>query len=213
MPVDINDILHVLAHELRTPVGIAHGYVRLLLEDRISRGTPIAGARWSRCRRRWRALATLSHETTALAAWYEQISRKLDAPARVESSTRVAAADVRVARRRRTDGVIRRRSGLRTNLRRRRAWRRALADVVRATARELRGQPRARCRPRPRPASRGARRRRSDQLATLARGPGARAQARSRSNAAGWASRSFTRPSCSTRTAPSAGPSTVRGRL
>jgi signal transduction histidine kinase len=36
MSVDISDILHVLAHELRTPVGIAHGYVRLLLEERLS---------------------------------------------------------------------------------------------------------------------------------------------------------------------------------
>src|SRR5687768_14647504 len=36
MPVDTGHVLHVLAHELRTPTGIAQGYARLLLDDRLT---------------------------------------------------------------------------------------------------------------------------------------------------------------------------------
>ena len=33
MHVDIGKVLHVLAHELRTPAGIAQGYIRMLPLD------------------------------------------------------------------------------------------------------------------------------------------------------------------------------------
>jgi signal transduction histidine kinase len=71
MPVDINDILHVLAHELRTPVGIAHGYVRLLLEERLHQETDRRRA-LEQMQKALGRLSDLSHESTALAAWYEQ---------------------------------------------------------------------------------------------------------------------------------------------
>jgi signal transduction histidine kinase len=71
MPVDINDILHVLAHELRTPVGIAHGYVRLLLEERLHQETDRRRA-LEQMQKALGRLSELSHESTALAAWYEQ---------------------------------------------------------------------------------------------------------------------------------------------
>ena len=71
MPVDINDILHVLAHELRTPVGIAHGYVRLLLEERLHQETDRRKA-LEQMQKALGRLTDLSHESTALAAWYEQ---------------------------------------------------------------------------------------------------------------------------------------------
>ena len=71
MPVDINDILHVLAHELRTPVGIAHGYVRLLLEERLHQETDRRRA-LEQMQKALGRLTDLSHESTALAAWYEQ---------------------------------------------------------------------------------------------------------------------------------------------
>ena len=71
MTVDVNDILHVLAHELRTPVGIAHGYVRLLLENDF----PSEADRRRALEQMQKALgrlSDLSQETTSLAAWYEQ---------------------------------------------------------------------------------------------------------------------------------------------
>src|SRR5262245_59098900 len=36
MPVEIGNVLHVLAHELRTPAGIAQGYLRMLMDDRLT---------------------------------------------------------------------------------------------------------------------------------------------------------------------------------
>jgi hypothetical protein len=71
MGVDINDILHVLAHELRTPVGIAHGYVRLLLEERLTQESDRRRA-LEQMQKALGRLSDLSHESTALAAWYEQ---------------------------------------------------------------------------------------------------------------------------------------------
>ena len=71
MRVDINDILHVLAHELRTPVGIAHGYVRLLLEERLTQESDRRRA-LEQMQKALGRLSDLSHESTALASWYEQ---------------------------------------------------------------------------------------------------------------------------------------------
>lgn len=71
VPVDISDILHVLAHELRTPVGIAHGYVRLLLDERIGEAADRRRA-LEQTQKALARLTALSHETTSLAAWYER---------------------------------------------------------------------------------------------------------------------------------------------
>jgi signal transduction histidine kinase len=71
MPVGIDDILHVLAHELRTPVGIAHGYVRLLLEDRLPHDADRRRA-LEQLQKAIGRLSRLSDENTALATWYER---------------------------------------------------------------------------------------------------------------------------------------------
>ena len=135
MPVDINDILHVLAHELRTPVGIAHGYVRLLLEERLHQETDRRRA-LEQMQKALGRLSDLSHESTALAAWYEQEHTEAHAvPARAVLE-RVAEADyawpVTVAFSNVPDGCLVRTPDDASPAR-------ALIGVVRATARELRG--------------------------------------------------------------------------
>jgi signal transduction histidine kinase len=136
MPVDISNILHVLAHELRTPVGIAHGYVRLLLDDRL----PAEADRRRALEQMQKALARLtelSHESTALAAWFERdtapersidVQTLLDRVARAEYSAPVAVDTATVTGSARVraldvDALVN-----------------ALVTVVRATARELRSQ-------------------------------------------------------------------------
>lgn len=135
MPVDIDDILHVLAHELRTPVGIAHGYLRLLLEDRLPQEADRRRA-LEQMQKALSRLSDLSHESTALAIWYEQAeldwrsveARRLvelvgdtdyDFPVTVDTSSVDGGAIIRT----RDEAALGR----------------ALAGVVRATARELRG--------------------------------------------------------------------------
>lgn len=71
MPVDISNILHVLAHELRTPVGIAQGYVRLLLDDRLPQEADRRRA-LEQMQKALGRLGELSHESTALAGWFER---------------------------------------------------------------------------------------------------------------------------------------------
>ena len=71
MPVDFSDILHVLAHELRTPVGIAHGYVRLLLEERLPQESDRRRA-LEQMQKALGRLTELSHESSRLATWYQR---------------------------------------------------------------------------------------------------------------------------------------------
>jgi signal transduction histidine kinase len=137
MPVDISDILHVLAHELRTPVGIAHGYVRLLLEDRLPQEVDRRRA-LEQMQKALGRLTELSHESSRLATWWErdddgerlvpaaEILGRVDEvgydfPVTVDRSRVPASACIR------TDDA----DTLVT----------AIASLVRATARELRGQP------------------------------------------------------------------------
>jgi signal transduction histidine kinase len=137
VPVEINEILHVLAHELRTPVGIAHGYVRLLLEERLP-GEAERRRALEQMQKALARLSDLSHETSALAAWYEL-------PAALGADHRQARAiieDVRSASYEfpvnfdtpavANETIHTNDAALLTG---------ALADVVRATARELRGHP------------------------------------------------------------------------
>jgi signal transduction histidine kinase len=70
MSVDISEILHVLAHELRTPVGIAHGYVRLLLEDRLPQHADRRRA-LEQMQKALGRLSDLSQESSRLASWFE----------------------------------------------------------------------------------------------------------------------------------------------
>jgi hypothetical protein len=135
MSVDVNDVLHVLAHELRTPVGIAHGYVRLLLEDRLTQEADRRRA-LEQMQKALGRLSELSNESTALANWYEQDhSRPQCVEARVLMQ-QVAEADydspVTV-----DTGDISERLAVRSSDPASLA--RALTGMVRATARELRG--------------------------------------------------------------------------
>lgn len=135
MRVDINDILHVLAHELRTPVGIAHGYVRLLLEERLTQESDRRRA-LEQMQKALGRLSDLSHESTALAAWYEQgeiqphpvEARKLIehvADTTFEFPVTVETGDVP--------------PGVHITTTDKPSLCRALTGIVRATARELRG--------------------------------------------------------------------------
>src|SRR5262245_37423647 len=135
MSVVIGDVLHVLAHELRTPVGIAHGYVRLLLEDRLPAESDRRRA-LEQLQKALGRLTDLSHETSALANWYER-----DESAAVAVGTRSlldavmsAAFDWPVD----TD-VTRVGDGTHIATADRLQLERALLNIVRSTARELRG--------------------------------------------------------------------------
>lgn len=135
MPVDINDILHVLAHELRTPVGIAHGYVRLLLEDRLPQETDRRRA-LEQMQKALGRLSELSQESTALASWYEQdrnTTQPVDARALVE---RVAGADYEFPVTVDTSDVP---EGATVRSADPAALGNAMVNLIRATARELRG--------------------------------------------------------------------------
>lgn len=135
MSVDLNDVLHVLAHELRTPVGIAHGYVRLLLEERLTQESDRRRA-LEQMQKALGRLSDLSHESTALAVWYEQdhsTSQQVEARTLIQH---VADADydfpVTVEMADVPAGVLIKTTdpGSLTH---------ALTGIVRATARELRG--------------------------------------------------------------------------
>lgn len=73
MPVDISAVLHVLAHELRTPTGIAQGYVRLLLEDRLPEPADQRRA-IEQMQKALTRIGELSHESSALATLLDQAS-------------------------------------------------------------------------------------------------------------------------------------------
>jgi nitrogen-specific signal transduction histidine kinase len=135
MSVDFSDILHVLAHELRTPIGIAHGYVRLLLEDRLPQDTDRRRA-LEQMHKALGRLGELSQESSALASWFEQAGTHYASVQSRAIVERVAAAHYEwpvkidmtqvngngVLRTRDIDGLAQ-----------------AIINLVRATARELRG--------------------------------------------------------------------------
>lgn len=136
MPVEISDILHVLAHELRTPVGIAHGYVRLLLEDRLPQEAERRRA-LEQLQKALSRLTTLSQESSALANWYERADGQprpvgarvlLETVARADFESPVTVDISQVA----DQAMIVSDD--------RRALEQALLSLVRSTARELRGR-------------------------------------------------------------------------
>lgn len=70
MHVDIAKVLHVLAHELRTPAGIAQGYLRMLLEDRLTDPQDRRRA-LEQTQKALTRVSELTHEGTRLANWME----------------------------------------------------------------------------------------------------------------------------------------------
>lgn len=138
MPVDIGNVLHVLAHELRTPVGIAHGYIRMLLDDRLADPEDRRRA-LEQTQKALARVSELSQESSRLANWFDEehgpatehialgnLVERVTADAGVNPPLRVrleGAADAAVPT---FDGG---------------ALAQAIATLVRVTARELRNQP------------------------------------------------------------------------
>jgi signal transduction histidine kinase len=135
MAVDFDDILHVLAHELRTPVGIAHGYVRLLLDDRLPNEADRRRA-LEQMQKALGRLSHLSHETTALAEWYEQDATPQERLAASALIARVAETDFEFPITVDTSAVP---DSVDVPTHDPDALVRAVIGVVQATARELRG--------------------------------------------------------------------------
>jgi signal transduction histidine kinase len=135
MSVDISEILHVLAHELRTPVGIAHGYVRLLLEDRLPQDADRRRA-LEQMQRALGRLSDLSQESSRLASWFEHDTATTTTVSASSVLARVQAAEFDAAVSIDTTGVGDH-AALRTPDAAMLAT--AIVSVVRATARELRG--------------------------------------------------------------------------
>jgi hypothetical protein len=135
MSVHVNDILHVLAHELRTPVGIAHGYVRLLLEERLTQESDRRRA-LEQMQKALGRLSELSQESTALASWYEQDQSQQQVVEVRELMTGLSEADFEFPVTVDTDNIP---HGLCVKTPDEDSLRRALIGIVRATARELRG--------------------------------------------------------------------------
>lgn len=138
MPVEVSELLHVLAHELRTPVGIAHGYVRLLLEDRITNEQDRRRA-LEQTQKALARLSDLSNQTSNLASWYEEEPPAPgDRALALEIVRRVSTAafeyPVNVFAPELSERLVMRTASAP-------AVADALTAVIRATARELRGQP------------------------------------------------------------------------
>lgn len=139
MPIDISDVLHVLAHELRTPSGIAQGYLRMLLEDRLTtesdRRRALEQAQHALAR-----VSQLSHESSRLADWYDRETERrageVDARALIERAIADAALEpAPLARVDLAPGSARVSSldhAMLTS---------ALSSLLKATARELQKQP------------------------------------------------------------------------
>jgi signal transduction histidine kinase len=140
MPVDLSDVLHVLAHELRGPSGIAQGYLRMLLEDRL---TDSAERRrvLEQTQRALARVSELTNESSELANWFKaqhesKAAGHVDARALIERAA--ASTDVEPAPNARID--IAPGSAL-VPTAAEDALANALAACVKATARELKGKP------------------------------------------------------------------------
>ena len=138
MPVDIGNVLHVLAHELRTPTGIAQGYLRMLMDDRLTdpadRRKAIEQAQKALAR-----VSELANESSRVAEWFEQpkaSSERIDARTLIDRVVEAASDGNPVSAR--VDSAAAARqvetvdAGALTN---------AIVAVTKATARELRNAP------------------------------------------------------------------------
>lgn len=72
MPVDTASILRLLAHELRSPAGVAHGYLTLALEGRLA-GTDERAA-LGHARDALGRITALSREASDAAGWLERMA-------------------------------------------------------------------------------------------------------------------------------------------
>jgi hypothetical protein len=138
MSVDISNVLHVLAHELRTPTGIAQGYLRMLAENRLT--DPAERARAiEQTQQALGRVSEITRESSRLAAWLEQThepaEERIDARLLIEGVIADASRDTPLASSvdARVRGLIRTSDA--------RALSNAIVMLVKATARELRKQP------------------------------------------------------------------------
>ncbi len=136
MAVEISDVLHVLAHELRTPTGIAQGYLRMLLEDRLADPKDRRQA-LEQTQKALTRMSELTHESSRLAGWFERPAgaptETIDARMLIERVVEQASAGAVVTSRIDATGAVRTADV--------HALVTALATVAKATARELRNQP------------------------------------------------------------------------
>jgi signal transduction histidine kinase len=137
MHVDIGKVLHVLAHEIRTPSGIAQGYLRMLLEERLSDPADRRRA-LEQAQKAVARVSELTTESSNLANWLEADRAAIASIAAPALIDRVAgglsldpAPDVRV-----DVAPLAHVSTVDAE-----ALVTALVSVVKATARELRNQP------------------------------------------------------------------------
>jgi signal transduction histidine kinase len=140
MSVGISEVLHVLAHELRGPSGIAHGYLRILLDDRLTDSADRRRA-LQQTQRALARVSELTNESSRLANWLEA-QRECKAIAHVDARVlveRVAAStDIEPAPNSQID-IAPGSASVRTSGED--ALAAAVATCVRATARELKGKP------------------------------------------------------------------------
>ena len=136
MHVDIGKVLHVLAHELRTPAGIAQGYIRMLLDERLvdpaDRRRALEQAQKALAR-----VSELTHESTRLANWIEadrSVATALDVGTFIDRVVASAAVDPTPIVR--LDSAV---AGRRVETVDADALVTAIAAFLRATSRELRG--------------------------------------------------------------------------
>jgi hypothetical protein len=71
MPVDLSSVLHVLAHELRTPAGIAQGYLRMLLDERLTEAADQRRA-LEQTQKALARVTELTGEGSRLARWLDE---------------------------------------------------------------------------------------------------------------------------------------------
>ncbi|HYU78911.1 MAG TPA: histidine kinase dimerization/phospho-acceptor domain-containing protein [Vicinamibacterales bacterium] len=137
MAVDISNVLHVLAHELRTPSGIAQGYLRMLLEDRLADPADTRRA-LEQAQKALARISELTQESSLLADWFDRRDRvawrsvnartlltQAIAEGRIEPSPDVSADQIDVDVPTFDDGHLVS----------------AVGSLIGATARELRGRP------------------------------------------------------------------------
>src|SRR5688572_1100288 len=93
MRPDLVELLHLLAHEVRSPSGVLQGYLRMLHEGRLTSEADRAQA-YENMRSASARIAALGEETARLAYWLEPADRK---PALVNARELVQRAVISAA--------------------------------------------------------------------------------------------------------------------
>jgi hypothetical protein len=87
MSVDIGNVLHVLVHELRTPAGIAQGYLRMLADERLTDPADRRKA-MEQTQKAVTRITEIANESSRLAGWFERAgapkSERIDARALID---------------------------------------------------------------------------------------------------------------------------------